>query len=52
MQSSTAPLPTPPPDGTVMYSDKINKLVDDISNLTLREASQLNELLKVCKIIG
>lgn len=39
------PLPPPPPKGT--YPEKIQALVRDISQLTLLETSQLNELLKV-----
>lgn len=43
----TEALPTPPPDGEKVYPQKLHGLVDEISQLTLREASQLNELLKV-----
>ncbi|GFO38178.1 mitochondrial ribosomal protein l12 [Plakobranchus ocellatus] len=46
--SSAAPDIIPPPgDGTSKtYSPKIEKLVDDISQLTLLEVADLNELLK------
>ena len=36
----------PPLDGTKVYEPKIVGLVDSISNLTLREVADLNELLK------
>lgn len=45
---STEPLPLPnEPEKT--YSPKIQKIVDDISQLTLIEVSDLNELLKVIR---
>ena len=45
---STQPFPVPEPDGSAKtYPDKIHSIVDDISQLTLLEAAQLNELLKV-----
>ena len=36
-----------PADGGKMFPPKIEKIVQDISQLTLLETSQLNELLKV-----
>ncbi|KAK3796454.1 hypothetical protein RRG08_009231 [Elysia crispata] len=46
--SSASPDIIPPPDdaSTKTYSPKIEKLVDDISQLTLLEVADLNELLK------
>ena len=45
---ATEPLPAPTSAGGVkVYPPKIELLVKDISNLTLLETSQLNELLKV-----
>ena len=42
------PLPPPVPDGAEpVYSKKIRDLVSEISQLTLLETAQLNELLKV-----
>ena len=49
--AATDPLPVPPADGTPpVYSEKISGLVKDISNLTLSEVAQLNDLLKVRSI--
>ena len=46
--ASSPPIPPPPVDGkSSNYPDKIKKIVDDISQLTLLETSQLNDLLKV-----
>ena len=46
--SSTETLPVPPPDGAArIYPDKIRAIVDQITQLTLLETAQLNELLKV-----
>ena len=48
LSSSTEPLPVPPPDGAErIYPDKIRDIVDQITQLTLLETAQLNELLKV-----
>ena len=44
---SSEPIPPPHPDGTVVYSDKLHSIVNDISQLTVIEVSKLNELLKV-----
>lgn len=44
---STEPLPLPN-EPLKTYSPKIQKIVDDISGLTLIEVADLNELLKVC----
>ena len=45
---ATEPLPAPTSAaGVKVYPPKIELLVKDISNLTLLETSQLNELLKV-----
>ncbi|RUS89718.1 hypothetical protein EGW08_002536 [Elysia chlorotica] len=46
--SSASPDIIPPPGdaSTKTYAPKINKLVDDISQLTLLEVADLNELLK------
>ena len=45
---SSQPLPVPEPDGSSKtYPEKIHDIVDDISQLTLLETAQLNELLKV-----
>ena len=45
---AVAPLPPPPADSAAkIYSDKIRSLVADISQLSLLETAQLNELLKV-----
>ena len=42
------PLPPPVPDGAEpVYSKKIRDIVSEISQLTLLETAQLNELLKV-----
>jgi large subunit ribosomal protein L7/L12 len=43
----TQTIAAPAPDGTKVYSDKIHKIVSEISELTLKETSDLNELLKV-----
>ena len=46
--STSEPLPPPPPDGAdKSYPEKLQSLVRDISQLTLLETAQLNELLKV-----
>ena len=46
--SNADPLPPPTPDGTAkVYPEKIQNIVRDISQLTLLETAQLNELLKV-----
>ena len=45
---SSQPLPVPDPDGSSKtYPEKIHTIVDHISQLTLLETAQLNELLKV-----
>ena len=45
---STEPIPKPQVDGEERsYAPKIQKIVEDISKLTLLEVSDLNELLKV-----
>ena len=44
--TQTQPIASPPLDGTKIYEPKIIDLVDSISQLTLREVSDLNELLK------
>lgn len=45
---SSQPLPVPAPDGSSKtYPEKIHNIVDHISQLTLLETAQLNELLKV-----
>ena len=42
------PLPAPLPDGAPkVYSEKLVRLVDDISKLTLSEVVSLSDLLKV-----
>lgn len=46
---STEPLPLPN-EAEKSYSPKIQKIVDDISQLTLIEVSDLNELLKVSEL--
>jgi ribosomal protein L7/L12 len=44
---SSQPLPVPEPDGSAKtYPDKLHAIVDHISQLTLLETAQLNELLK------
>lgn len=44
----TEPIPAPPPDAAgPVYPEKIRELVHEISQLTLVETAQLNELLKV-----
>ena len=35
-----------------VHTEKLRRLVADISQLSLLEVSQLNELLKVSKLIG
>ena len=51
--SSDAVIPPPPLDGNPReYPEKVRKIVDDISRLTLLETSQLNDLLKVGKMKG
>lgn len=48
LSASSEPLSVPDPDGSPKtYPDKIHTIVDHISQLTLLEAAQLNELLKV-----
>ena len=48
LRSKAESLPLPQPDGEPKeYSDKIRKLVEGISSLTLSETAQLSELLKV-----
>ena len=37
----------PEAEGDKKYPEKISRIVDDISKLTLLETAQLNELLKV-----
>ncbi|XP_065899926.1 large ribosomal subunit protein bL12m-like isoform X1 [Dysidea avara] len=44
--ASEQPLPIPQDDTTKNYSQNIQRLAEDISQLTLLETSQLNELLK------
>ncbi|XP_018610194.2 39S ribosomal protein L12, mitochondrial-like [Scleropages formosus] len=45
--SGSDPIPSPPLDGAPkQYSPKIQQLVKEIASLTLREVSDLNELLK------
>lgn len=47
LSASSEPLSVPDPDGSPKtYPDKIHTIVDHISQLTLLEAAQLNELLK------
>ena len=41
------PLPVPEADNNKTYPEKISRIVEDISKLTLLETAQLNELLKV-----
>ena len=49
LRSKAEAIPLPQPDGEPKeYSDKIKKLVEEISSLTLSETAQLGELLKVC----
>jgi len=44
---STAPLPHPTPEGAAKdYSPKIVQIVDEISQMTILEVADLNELLK------
>ena len=44
-------VPPPKSDGyDKEYPEKIQRIVSDISRLSLFEASQLNELLKVCQM--
>lgn len=43
---SSEPLPAPNAEGEKQYSQKIRQIVDDISQLTLLEVADLNELLK------
>ena len=44
----TAAIPSPTPDGQQKnYDPKIQNIVDDISQLTLIQVADLNELLKV-----
>ena len=45
--SAVAEDPLPAPTGDKSYPPKIEKIVQEISQLTLLETSQLNELLKV-----
>lgn len=46
--STSHTIPPPPLDGkTREYPEKIRRIVDDISRLTLLETSELNDLLKV-----
>lgn len=46
--TSAKPHPVPEPDGSAKtFPDKIHTIVDQISQLTLLETAQLNELLKV-----
>lgn len=45
--SSVDPLPTPQADSNNEYPEKITRIAEDISKLTLLETAQLNELLKV-----
>jgi len=40
------PIPSPPLDAIKVYEPKIVNIVDNISQLTLREVADLNELLK------
>ena len=45
---TTEVVPEPKPDGSdKLYPEKIQRIVSDISQLSLLETSQLNELLKV-----
>lgn len=49
---SAEPLAKPVADGeSKVYSAKIETLVSQISELSLLEVADLNELLKVCSII-
>lgn len=49
--SPSDPIPPPPLDGKPrQYPEKITRIVDEISRLTLLETSQLNDLLKVCAV--
>ena len=41
------PLPVPEAESDKKYPEKISRIVEDISKLTLLETAQLNELLKV-----
>ena len=44
----SSPIPPPPVDGQQReYPEKLRNIVESISKLTLLEASQLNDLLKV-----
>lgn len=46
-------IPPPPLEGkSRQYPEKIRRIVDDISQLTLLEISQLNTLLKVGQVIS
>ena len=45
--STVDPLPVPEADSNKKYPEKITRIVEDISRLTLLETAQLNELLKV-----
>ena len=48
-QYSTDLIPEPHVEGEEkQYSQKLENIVDEISNLTLLEVADLNELLKVC----
>jgi hypothetical protein len=52
LQRHTATNVIPPPSfegESKKYAPKIQKLVDEISQLTLLEVADLNELLKVCR---
>ena len=45
--STVDPLPVPEGDSNKKYPEKITRIVEEISKLTLLETAQLNELLKV-----
>ena len=51
LSASSEPLPVPDHDGSAKtYPEKIHTIVNHISQLTLLETAQLNELLKVTLI--
>lgn len=47
--TQTAEAPLDLPGAEKVYPDKLKKIVTDISQLTLLEVADLNELLKVCR---
>ena len=51
MSSDPMPLPNEDLNQAKKYTPKITQIVDQIENLTLLEVADLNELLKVQKVI-